>query len=93
MNARRSGPTIIAVLIVLLVIAHQDNWFWYDDTLIFGFMPIGLFYHVCLSIAATLTWLLATKIAWPVETIEQTQAVVHETATDDEESRKKGNTI
>ncbi len=78
MNARRSGPTIIAVLVVLLLIAHQDNWFWHDETLVFGFMPIGLFYHACISLGATLTWWLATKIAWPVEIIEETKAVVEQ---------------
>jgi hypothetical protein len=57
---------IIAALVLLLLILHQDNWFWTDDTLVFGFMPIGLFWHACISIAATLTWALATVIAWPV---------------------------
>ena len=62
---RASGPLIIVGLVVLLLILHQDNWFWTDDTLLLGFMPIGLFWHACISIAATLTWFLATKIAWP----------------------------
>lgn len=60
------GPLIITVLVVILLILHQDNWFWTDDTLVFGFMPIALFWHACISIGATLTWFLATKIAWPV---------------------------
>jgi hypothetical protein len=59
------GSLIIAGLVILLLILHQDNWFWTDDTLLFGFMPIGLFWHACISIAASLTWYLATKIAWP----------------------------
>jgi len=58
---------IIAGLVVFLLILHQDNWFWTDDTLVFGFMPIGLFWHACISIAASLTWALATKIAWPID--------------------------
>lgn len=58
---------IIAGLVVLLLILHQDNWFWTDDTLVFGFMPIGLFWHACISIGASLTWALATKIAWPID--------------------------
>lgn len=91
MNARRSGPKIIAVLLVILMIAYQDNWLWDNGTLVFGFMPIGLFYHVCLSIAAALTWLLAAKIAWPVEIIEQTQAVVQEAQRDNDEAPGKGN--
>ena len=63
---KSNGMWIIAALVVLLLILHQDNWFWTDDTLVFGFMPIGLFWHACISIGATLTWALATVIAWPV---------------------------
>ncbi len=66
-----SGPLIIAGLVLLLLIVHQDNWFWLDDTLLFGFMPIGLFWHACISVAATLTWYLATKIAWPHPEVDQ----------------------
>ena len=65
-SQKSNGPWIIAALVVLLLILHQDNWFWTDDTMVFGFMPIGLFWHVCISIGATLTWALATVIAWPV---------------------------
>jgi len=61
------GPLIIAGLVLLLLILHQDNWFWNDGTLLFGFVPIGLFWHACISIAASATWYLATKIAWPLD--------------------------
>lgn len=54
-------------LIVLLIVFHQDNWLWDDATLVFGFMPIGLFYHVCISIAAAVVWYLATVFCWPAE--------------------------
>ncbi|MEO2048455.1 MAG: DUF3311 domain-containing protein [Pirellulales bacterium] len=56
---------IIFVLVLLLIILHQDNWFWTDSQLVFGFMPIGLFYHACLSVSAALVWWLAVCIAWP----------------------------
>ena len=56
---------IVWGLVLLLLILHQDNWFWEDDTLVFGFMPIGLFFHACISVAAGLTWWLATKHCWP----------------------------
>ncbi len=67
MNHRSSGLYIIVGLVLLLLILHQDNWFWDDGRLIFGFMPIGLFYHACISIAASATWFLATRIAWPLD--------------------------
>ena len=66
-NPASKGPLIIAGLVLLLLILHQDNWFWDDDTLLFGFMPIGLAWHACISIAASATWFLATKIAWPLD--------------------------
>ena len=58
---------IIWGLVLLLVILHQDNWNWENDTLVFGFMPIGLFYHACISVAATVVWYFATIFIWPAE--------------------------
>ena len=58
---------VVWALVILLVILHQDNWFWDDETLVFGFMPIGLFYHACISMAASATWLLAVKQFWPFD--------------------------
>ena len=54
-------------LILLLVVLHQDVWFWDDATLVFGFMPITLLYHAMISLAAGCTWWLATKYAWPAD--------------------------
>lgn len=57
-------------LVILLLILHQDDWFfnfWQEPRLVFGFMPATLLYHVCISIAASITWFLATKYAWPLE--------------------------
>ena len=65
--SKSRGTWIITGLVLLLLILHQDNWFWTDRTLVFGFLPIAMFWHACISIAAALTWLLATKIAWPVD--------------------------
>lgn len=59
--------TLVWVLVLILVIIHQDFWFWDDGRLVFGFMPIGLFYHVCISIAAAVVWFIATVVAWPAE--------------------------
>ncbi len=53
--------------VALLIILHQDNWLWDNPSLVFGFMPITLLYHLCISLAATLTWLVATRYAWPVD--------------------------
>lgn len=61
-------------LVVLLIILHQDVWFWDDGTLLFGFLPIGLAYHAGLSVAAAVTWFLAVKFAWPTELDEDETA-------------------
>ncbi len=54
-------------LVLVLIILHQDNWLWDNDTLVFGFMPITLLWHAGISVGAGFTWFLATKFAWPVE--------------------------
>jgi len=71
---KKKSPMFFVVwaLVALLIVLHQDFWFWRDGTLVFGFIPVGLFYHACLSIAASLTWLLATLFAWPAEIEEKT---------------------
>lgn len=56
---------LVWFLFVALFALHHDVWFWGDSSLIFGFMPVGLAWHVGFSIAAGLLWLLAIKIAWP----------------------------
>jgi hypothetical protein len=61
---------LIWILVIALIVVHQDNWNWDDQTLRFGFMPIGLFYHACLSLAAGFVWFLACQFAWPKELAE-----------------------
>ena len=41
--------TYFAILVLALI--HQDFWLWDDGTLLFGFLPIGLAYHVVLLAA------------------------------------------
>ncbi len=63
-------------LLVFLVIAlfglHQDTWFWRTaQPFVFGFLPIGLFYHICFTLAVSLLmWLLIT-VAWPAHLEER----------------------
>jgi len=58
---------IVWLLVLALFVLHQDFWNWTDRTMVFGFMPVGLFYHACFSLAAALVWLMAVKFAWPRE--------------------------
>ena len=56
---------LLVVAVAALYVLHQDIWFWRSSYLVFGFLPIGLFYHACFSAAAALLmWLLVT-FAWP----------------------------
>ncbi len=63
-----SRPVLLALSVLALYAVHQD--FWFRDVarpLVFGFLPIGLFYHVVLCLAiAGLMWVLV-RYAWPVE--------------------------
>ncbi|PHS14852.1 MAG: hypothetical protein COA78_05445 [Blastopirellula sp.] len=56
---------VVWLLVLLLALLHQDFWNWNNDTLVFGFMPHTLMYHACISIAASITWFLATLYIWP----------------------------
>jgi hypothetical protein len=58
--------TAAALLVAALCVLHQDFWFWREARpLVFGVLPIGLFYHVAYTVATTLVlWLLVAKL-WP----------------------------
>jgi hypothetical protein len=58
---------VVWLLILVLLIVHQDNWLWDDGALIFGFVPIGLMYHAGISLAAGVCWFLATLFCWPAD--------------------------
>ena len=58
--------TAAILLVIAVYILHQDIWFWGTARpLVFGFLPIGLFYHVAYVIGLSLLfWLLVTYL-WP----------------------------
>ena len=65
---------LLVVAVVALYILHQDMWFWRSSYLVFGFIPIGLFYQGCFSVAAALLmWLLVT-FAWPSHLEQEVEA-------------------
>ena len=68
---------LLVVAVAALYILHQDIWFWRSSYLVFGFIPIGLFYQAVFSVAAALLmWLLVTY-AWPSHLereVEETQS-------------------
>jgi hypothetical protein len=59
---------LLPLSVVLYYFLHQDVWFWRTARpLVFGFIPIGLFYHACYSVGAALLMWLLVKYAWPTE--------------------------
>jgi len=59
-------PVLISIIaFVVLFILHHDFWNWGNTTLVFGFIPVGLAYHVGYSIAASLLWYFVCRFAWP----------------------------
>ena len=66
---------VVYGLVVLLAIILQDFWWWNNKTLVFGFMPLGLFYHALFSCMAAGVWAMAIKWAWPSEIEEWAESV------------------
>ncbi len=58
--------TLLFIAVIALYVLHQDFWFWRTaHPIVFGFVPIGLFYQACFSVAAALLMWLLVKFAWP----------------------------
>ena len=49
---------VLTLAVVAVYVLHQDIWFWgTPHPLVFGFLPIGLFYHAGFTVgAAGLMW-------------------------------------
>jgi hypothetical protein len=58
--------SLFVIAILALYLLHQDFWFWRAAApVVLGFLPVGLFYHVCYTLViSALMWALV-KYAWP----------------------------
>jgi hypothetical protein len=57
---------LLAIACIALYLLHQDFWFWRTARpLIFGFLPIGLFYHAGYTVAVSLLMWVLVRYAWP----------------------------
>ena len=55
-----------AAVVALVYLLHQDFWFWRASRpLVFGALPIGLFYHAALTLASSVAIWLLVRYAWP----------------------------
>lgn len=74
----------LVIAVIALYVLHQDSWFWRTPyvrgVMPFGFVPIGLFYQGCFSVAASLLMWMLVKFAWPAHLERE----VGETSTEEE---------
>lgn len=69
---------LLAIPVIALYILHQDFWFWRTGRpFVFGFIPIGLFYHASFTIAVALLMWMLVKFAWPSHLEEEVEQNVH----------------
>lgn len=64
----------LVLLVIVLYALHQDVWFWRtSQPIVFGFLPVGLFYHVVYTLAVCVVMWLLVKFAWPsqLESVEK----------------------
>lgn len=57
---------LLVLAVVGLYALHQDVWLWRTARpLFFGFVPPGLFYHACFSLASAALMAALVRWAWP----------------------------
>ena len=57
---------VAALLVAALYVLHQDLWFWrVARPLVFGILPIGLFYHVAYTLVTSLLLWVLVRMLWP----------------------------
>lgn len=57
--------SLILIAVFLLILIHQDLWFWDDEDLMFGFLPIGLAFHIFYTIVISVFWFAISIFAFP----------------------------
>jgi hypothetical protein len=63
---RTRTQALLALLVTVVYLLHQDFWNWSKvEPMVFGFLPVGLAYHVAYSLVASLTMFLLVRFAWP----------------------------
>jgi len=63
------------VTVAMLYVLHQDFWFWREARpLVFGFLPIGLFYHAAFTLASAGALWLLVRYAWPAHLVDSPES-------------------
>ena len=59
---------ILTGIVLAVYLLHQDVWFWRAARpLLFGFVPIGLFYHAAFCLLCSVVMGVLVKFAWPLD--------------------------
>ena len=70
---------IFTGIVVAVYLLHQDLWFWRTARpLVFGFLPIGLFYHAAFCLLCSAVMMLLVKFAWPLDLDKPASALLPE---------------
>ena len=70
----RAAATFVVIALYAL---HQDFWLWREARpLVFGILPVGLFYHVAYTLVLSLVFWGLVTFLWPshLETSSATRA-------------------
>jgi hypothetical protein len=63
------------LIVAALCVAHQDFWYWREARpLVFGFLPIGLFYHAAFTVAMSAGMWMLVRLVWPAHLEEDASA-------------------
>jgi hypothetical protein len=62
---------LLTLIVIVVILLHQDIWNWKNNALVLGFIPIGLAYHIGYSCLAALTMWLLVRLAWPKQLEEE----------------------
>jgi hypothetical protein len=57
---------LAAFIVAALYALHQDVWFWREARpLVFGVLPIGLFYHAAYTVVVSILLAWLVRVYWP----------------------------
>jgi hypothetical protein len=77
--------SLLVIAIIALYLLHQDSWFWRAYApIVFGFLPVGLFYHLCYTLVISVLMWALVKYAWPSH-LEKSQGDVEREGQGDED--------
>jgi len=66
-----SKKSLVFLFLIVLLFLHQDFWLKDNPSLVFGFLPVTLAYHMVFTFVAAVGWLMVVKFAWPEDLDEE----------------------